>query len=383
MKALLRTGCLLLSLVLAACSSTSKKADEPAELTDFKPTITIDKLWSSSIGDGQGNTLTYLQPAIAGDRLYVASVDGRVEARDLQTGKRYWKQSVDAVVKAGVGVDASRLYLVTLAGELVSLDVQTGAFGWVTELGSEVLAPPVSDGERVYVQTVDGKIVAVGAQRGERLWSYDSQLPVLTQWGTGSVVLAGQQLLAGLPGGKLVSLDPATGQMQWEGRVAVPQGRSEIDRLVDVDGDPLVSGGHVYAVSFQGNLAAFDLASGRMEWRQPASSHVGLSEGFDHLYAVEANGTVRAYNQDQADIAWEQPALAWRGLTAAVPLSSYLLVADKLGYVHVLSQADGSFAARFRVDSDGIAVAPVVSGDVAVVYANSGDLYVFRLEPRH
>lgn len=380
---MLRLSALLLLALLTACSS-NKKTHQPAELTAFEPQARVEVLWSSSVGKGQGKTLNRLRPVIADGTVYVAAVNGRVEALGLEDGRRQWRQDLEDVrLSGGVGLGPQQLFVSSLNGELIALDRSTGRVLWVTELGSQVLAPAASDGEGVFVQTVDGKVIGVDLQNGQRLWAYDGQMPVLTQWGTSAPVTAGGQVLAGLANGKLVSLAANSGQLLWEGRVAIPQGRSEIERLVDIDGDPLIStGGRVYAVSHQGYLAAFSMSTGRLEWRQEASSHVGLSEGFGNLYSVQADGTVQAYETARVQLRWQQSALSWRDLTAATPLSSYVLVADREGYVHALSQVDGSLAARYRTDRSGVAVAPVVSGDIAVVYGNSGKLRALRLLPR-
>ncbi|TNF36082.1 MAG: outer membrane protein assembly factor BamB [Gammaproteobacteria bacterium] len=371
---------LLLAAMMSACAS--KKANEPAELVDFDETVKIKKLWSTGVGDGQGDVRAMLLPAIHDGVVYIASVDGEVEARELLSGDRRWIIEIDASLASGVAVANGRVFIGTEAGELVALDAGDGAYLWAVELGSSVDAPPATSATAVFVQTVDGKVIALDAGTGQRLWAYDGQQPILTQRGSATPAVNGDAVFAGLDNGKLVALDAQTGQIRWEGRVAVPQGRSEIDRMVDVDGQPLVSGSRVYAVSLQGNLVAFNAAAGRPEWRFPASSSVALSEGFGNIYLVEANGTVKALDPERVLQRWEQGALSWRGLTAAVPLSSYLLVGDREGYVHVLSQVDGSFAARFKLDGDGVAVPAVTADDVAVMYGNSGKLMVFRLLSR-
>lgn len=368
-------------LGLMACSSHDK-ANMPAELVDFEASLTIRKEWSTGVGDGQGGIRASLLPAVSQGVVYAASVDGEVEARELETGDRLWLIEIDALLSSGVAVAGDRLFVGTQAGELIALGAHNGSFLWVTELGSHVESAPTADDERVYVQTTDGKVIALDAGTGHRAWAYDGQQPILTQRGSATPVVHDNTVYAGLDNGKLVALDATTGQLRWEGRVAVPQGRSELDRMVDVDGQPLLGGNRVFAASLQGSLVAFNRSSGRPEWRFPASSHVALTEGFGNLYLVEADGVIKALDPERVLQRWEQGALSWRGLTSAVPLSSYLLVADSEGYVHVLSQVDGSFAARFRLDSDGIAVAPVVSGEFAVVYGNSGKLMVFRLVPK-
>jgi outer membrane protein assembly factor BamB len=380
--AALRLGMLLLVLGgLMACGSNSAKDEltEPMELVDFEQQVELDKLWSRDVGSGQGNKFNRLQPAIDGDVIYVADADGDVLALDRISGKKIWSVDIDAEVTGGVGSAEGLVLLGTASGDVYALNAENGEQLWQVRVSGEVLAPPATDGDVVVVQTFNGKLYGLNSVNGDPMWDYSSQVPVLTLRGTAAPVIEGGRVFAGFANGKLVSADVDSGAIAWEGRVAMAQGESEIERVVDVDGQPLLLSNALFAVSYQGRIAGFDPASGRTLWYQDASSYVGLADGFGNVYYVDADGSVVAADQRTGNIRWSNEELGYRKLSAPATFNNYLAVADYDGYVHILSQIDGEFVARVKVGSGGVR-APVLSrGDIIYVYGNKGKLVAWQL----
>lgn len=368
-------------LVLTGCSSfDSDDEQEPAELTDFDAEVDLDSVWSQNIGDGQGGLYNRLTPAIGNGMIVAAAYNGDVEAFDLLEGDSLWDVDLDRNLIGGVGIGGGRVFVAASDGSVVALSAATGEELWSSPQSGEVLAPPQTDGERVYLQTFDGYVVALDAENGKKLWSFASSVPVLTLRGTSTPLLHQGQVIAGLANGKLVSLDAETGKLRWEQRVSSPQGSTEIERLVDIDGELLIHNDVLYAVSYQGRIAAIDPNTGRRLWSREASSYVGMSEGFSNVYVAGHSGNVIAFAANGQGVRWEQTVLARRRLTAPITWQSYVAVGDFEGYLHLLSQVDGHLVGRTRVDSDGLRARPIVVGDLLYVYANNGDLVAYRLE---
>lgn len=379
---LLGLGVLLL-LVLTGCSSSDLEEElEPAPLVDFEAEREFKKVWSNSVGDGQGEIYNNLKPAIAYGMVYAAAADGTVEAISLDRGKTLWDADVDELIVGGVGV-SNRLVLVgTASGKVVALDRESGEPLWQSEVGGEVLSAPQCNGPMVFVQTFNGEVLGLDASNGARLWSYRSTLPVLTLRGTSTPLIFRDSLIAGFANGRVISFDMRTGAVDWNTRIAVAKGDSEIQRLVDIDGDMLLGSQLLFAASYQGKIAAMDPASGRRIWDYDASSYVGLSEGFGNVYVVDADGTVTAYQQQGRGAQWAQTVLARRKLSGSATLGSYVVVGDFEGYLHALSQVDGHLSARTRVDSDGIQADVQSEGDLLIVYGNSGKLAAYKLQEK-
>lgn len=283
---------LALALAVVGCSSNSKKELPPAELTDFKEEVVLSKQWSRSVGDGQGDLYNLLEPAVDGSTIYAASAEGRVMAIQRETGDVLWKKDLERPVSGGVGVGYGLVLVGTLRGDVIALDEATGKKKWTKRVNSEVLSAPATNGDVVVVQTQDDKLIGLDAASGDQRWIYESTVPVLTLRGTGAPLIAGNMALAGLASGKVVAVDVQRGLPIWEQRVAIPQGRSELDRVVDIDGGLLLSGDTLYVVSYQGRAAALDVNSGRLLWQREASSYVGVAEGFGNIYVSQDRKSV-------------------------------------------------------------------------------------------
>lgn len=374
-----KAALLALAVLVVGCSSNSKKELPPAELPDFEEEVVLRKEWSRSIGEGQGETFNMLVPAVDGERIYAADVEGLVMALERMSGEVLWKQDLEAPVSGAVGAGYGLVLLGTLKGEVIALDGASGEEKWRARVTSEVLAAPAINGEVVLVQTQDDRLIALDAETGSQRWIYESTPAVLTLRGTGSPLLTNRLAIAGLSNGKVIALDAQRGIPVWEQRVAIPQGRSELDRVVDIDGGLLLSGGTLYVVSYQGRVAALDLENGRILWQREASSSVGVAQGFGNVYVSLANGTVEGIDERSVSALWSNDALARRQLSAPQVFSSYLAVGDLEGYLHLISQVDGRFVGRERIDSDGLRARPLVVGDWLYAFGNGGKLVALTI----
>ncbi|MDT3709313.1 MAG: outer membrane protein assembly factor BamB [Pseudomonadaceae bacterium] len=375
-----KTAALLTLAVLAAgCSSNDTKEPEPAELTKFEAEVELQKQWSRSIGEGQGETYNLLVPAVYGEQIYAADVEGLVVSVDRLTGKVNWKTDLEVPVSGAVGAGYGLVLVGTLRGEVIALDVASGEERWRSRVSSEVLAAPAVNGDIVLVQTQDDRLIALEIDTGAQRWSYEGSPAVLTLRGTGAPVLTNQLAIAGLSNGKVIALDTRRGLPVWEQRVAIPQGRSELERVVDIDGGLLLSGGTLYVATYQGRAAALDVESGRIQWQRDASTYSGVALGYGSVYLSLASGTVEGVDERSTTALWRNDALARRQLSAPAVFSSYVVVGDREGYLHLLSQVDGRFVARERIDSSGLRARPVVEGDWLYVFSNDGKLVALTI----
>jgi outer membrane protein assembly factor BamB len=369
--------------ILAGCSSFSSDDDEqePAPLPDFKEELRFDEVWSRNVGDGQGELYNRLAPAVRGDRIVAAAADGDIEAFDRSSGRALWDAEIDAPLSGGVGMGCGLVLVGSEDGRLWALSEEDGKLLWEKQLSGQALAPPRCEADTVVVLTFNGSLAGLDAKTGEKRWTYAASNPVLILRASAAPLIANNTVVAGFANGKVAAVDLETGKPLWEARVGTSQGSSEIERQVDVGGDLLLSDNMLFAVAYQGRLTALDVHSGRRLWERAASSYVGLSEGFNNVYVVSAGGSITAFAKNDQGVRWEQTALARRVLSGSATLSNYLAVGDFEGYLHLLSQIDGHFVARTRVDSDGLRVAPLVVEDMLYVYGNSGELVAYRLKP--
>jgi outer membrane protein assembly factor BamB len=394
----------LLLGTLAGCSAFSwlpwvddekEDPDKPAELTKYKAEVRIDRAWGGSIGDGLGKTYIHLVPFVVADRVAIADAYGYVEMRDRFKGKRLWKTRVGkddkrlfgdrrdpAFVTGAVGGGEGLVLVGTTRAEIVALEVTDGKERWRVRVSSEVLARPTAAEGLAFATTSDGRLVALDVKDGTQRWTYDTQVPPLTLRGTAAPVYSAGLVVTGFANGKIGAFRAQTGEPIWEQRIMLPQGRSELDRIVDVDGTPIVTGNAVYAASFQGRVKGIRPSDGSVLWEHEASTSVDLGEGFGQLYVVDEDDVITAIDQRTADVVWEQRALRKRKLSAPVAIGNYLVVGDDEGYVHVMSQSDGRLVGRRKIDGKGIRSTMVAADDLLYVLGNDGKFAALSIEAK-
>lgn len=383
--------CLLMLFTLAGCSTVTgwfemdddEDPTQPVALEDIEQIVDIKKLWSTGIGNGQGKGLYRLQPVISGERIYAAAADGEVASVDRSTGKTIWDTELDFALSGGVGLYDDALFLGSSDGYVIKISADDGTVAWSTRLRGEVLSAPQGDGKVVVAQTYDGKIQALDYDSGELLWVYDSNVPVLTVRGTSTPILEGGVVYAGFANGKVLAIDADSGGVAWEVRVAIAQGRSEIERIVDVDGSMSLLNNELYVASYQGRIVAIDVSSGRKLWQQDVSSFSGVSQGFGNVYVTDEDGTLTAYLRNGQGVRWQQDALGYRELSRPTPVSSHVAVADYKGIVHLLSQVDGQFVGRVKADGNGARADMLSDGNILYVYGDSGKLVAYEITARN
>jgi outer membrane protein assembly factor BamB len=381
---------LMLGSLLAGCSTMSSwyhgliggedNAAPPAPLTSIESPVTLSRVWSETIGVGYDEQFVSLVPVVSDGRLYIADRKGQVVALDALTGQEIWSVKTGAALSAGPSVDAGMVLLGSSDAEVIALDSADGSLRWKAEVSSEVLSEPRVDLDRVIVQTADGSIAGLDAENGEQAWINDRTVPVLTLRGTSSPAVHRGLVIAGFSNGKLVALSAEKGFTAWEKSIAVPKGRSELERIVDIDGSPVVAGGAVYVTTYQGRVARLEIKDGETVWERDMSSSAGLGVDYSQVYVTDDSSHVWALSRNTGASVWKQEALANRGLTAPEPFNDYVAVADVEGYVHLLSRNDGRIAGRVELDSKGISARPLFAGDLLYVYGNSGKLAAFAVQ---
>ena len=377
---LLTTGC---STITGWFSDDEFDPREPVELEKITEQVKLKSRWSRGVGDGQGEGLLKINPILVGDSLYAASAEGRVMSVDPESGRVRWKQDLDLALSGGVGYHGNSLFVGASEGLVMRLDAASGSEIWRAPVSGEVLSAPQGDGRYVVAQTYDGKLMGFDYETGEVRWTFTSDVPVLTLRGTGTPMILGDNAIAGFADGKVVAINLRSGNVAWEVRVAIPQGRSEIERIVDIDGSMAVQSNELYVASYQGRLAAIDTRSGRRLWQRNVSSVSGVGVGFGNVYVADDDGTVSAFLRNGQGVRWQNIDLGFRDLSRPTPVSSYVAVVDFEGYLHLLSQVDGEIVGRTKVDSSGARADMLTRGNRLFVFTNDGALKAYDVEARN
>ncbi|HEB54820.1 MAG TPA: outer membrane protein assembly factor BamB [Gammaproteobacteria bacterium] len=343
---LMRIFLFLAILILAGCSSSPSPVLPPLPLPTFKPTLGISTQWRSKIGFGARYFYLRYKPVFAGDVGYSADYQGGVYAFDVNSGDLLWQKNMHFKLTSGLSLQEGRLLLGSNEGDVIALDPKDGHKLWQAKVSSEVLTPPLSAQGYVIVRSLDGQLYALDAASGKQRWVFESSVPLLTLRGNSAPLIVNDMVLLGSDNGKLTALTLKGGIELWQTAIAVPTGRTELERIIDIDVDLMVVDDLVYAVTYQGRLAAVQLDNGRIRWVQNMSSYAGMTADAYRIYITDAQSQVLALNRMSGAILWRQEKLLRRSLTGPVLHGDYLAVADYDGYIHWLDREDGHIVAR-------------------------------------
>ena len=381
---ILRHACLLLAaMAMAGCSVFgSNKDDElkPAELVDFDTQIRVNRLWTANLGGDAENLRLALRPAGDGSRIFAASQNGNVYAFDPASGNRQWETSLDLELSAGPGVGEGLAVVVSSDGLVVALDAATGQERWRVDIGGESLATPLVANDTVLVQTVDNRMRALASFDGSSRWTVLQSMPALTMRGSASPIMVGSTVVAGFDNGRLIAVGVEDGETRWEALLAPPTGRSDLDRLSDVDGAIAAVGQDIYAAGYQGRLGSVAAESGQVLWARDISTFEGVAADWTSLYTVQEGGVIIALSRRNGTETWRQETLLRREPTLPVPFYTTVATGDFEGYVHFFSNVDGELVARIRVGNSAITADPVVVANRLYVQNDSGLLAVYEVE---
>ena len=374
---------IVLALALAGCGGFTSwlggsSREKPAELVPLANQISVSTVWSTDVGGTDKQRLN-LRPRVDGNTVYAADADGRVVALDAATGRQAWKVDTDKEISGGPGSGEGLVLVGTADGEVVALDAPTGAQRWTRQVSSEVLSAPAVAQGVVVVHTLDGKLTGLDAADGSQRWQYDRVASGLGLRGSSSPVISGGNAICGLAGGRLVAIELATGFPIWETTITLPTGRSELERVVDIIGDPLLVAGQVFVGTYQGEVAALYDSSGQVAWRRKVSSYSGVATDGRALYLSDDNSLVWSLDMRDGAALWKQEALRGRKLSAPAVIGGWVVVGDLEGYLHWLSPHDGSLVARTRVGSARITAQPKAAEGTLYVLGDGGDLAALRV----
>ncbi|WP_313317476.1 outer membrane protein assembly factor BamB [Stenotrophomonas sp.] len=380
------TGCSTVKGWFAGKDAEAKKALEPAELVKFEPTVSVNKVWSANVGKGEGRVGVRQGPAVADGRVYAAALEGGVHALDLQTGKEVWeytpakeKKKPKLRLSGGPGVGDGLVVIGTLDGQVIALDASNGAEKWKAKVPGEVIAAPAVAQGLVFVRSNDGRTTALDAASGEQRWFNTQELPSLTVRGNAPVATGPGVLFIGNDDGTLSALAMQDGRPLWEQMVGTAEGRTELERMSDIDGAPVLEGNTLYVSSFKNQTMAIEGPTGRPMWSRDHGGAGGVAVSSGNVVVTDGKGAVYGLDKASGSAMWSQQALARRSLTGAAIQGDYAVVGDYKGYLHWLRLSDGELAAREKSGGDAILAQPIVAEGILLVQNVDGKLTAFRL----
>lgn len=369
-------------IVLSGCGLLGGKEDPellPLELEPVETSVKLRREWSTGVGKSAENLRVALRPVGDGSRIYAASFNGRVHAFNPDSGNKLWTTELDQELSAGPAVGDGRIAVISKDGFLVVLDADSGAERWRTYIAGESLATPLIRSNTVVILTVDNRLRAYGLNDGVERWTIEESTPALTIRGNAAPVAVGTVVVAGFDNGRVLAVNLLSGDVEWQALLSPPSGRSDLDRLADVDGMISVVGQDVYAAGYQGRMAALAAESGQVLWTRELSTYAGLSADWTNVYSVLEGGEIIAMSRRTGTEVWRNETLLRREPTIPISFKSTVVVGDLEGYLHFFANATGEAVARIRTGKNPHTNPPVVIGDFLYVQTDSGELLAYSI----
>jgi len=339
----------LLLAFLAACTSSPSPVLPPKSLEPVENSLYIKRLWSKRISGGAGANFLRLTPVVDQNIIYAVDYTGKIIAYDSNNKSEKWSYAIGSPGSSALTKIENNLYFGTSEGQLIKLSSDDGKELWRVQLQSEILASPVIAKGIVIARCVNGDIVALRQDTGKQIWKVEERTPALTLRGNSNPVIYNDLLIVGFDNGKLKSFALRNGKQIWEATIAAPRGRSDLERIVDLDTTPVIINDVIYSVAYQGQLAAIQLGSGQIIWQRDIDSYVDIAADIYRLYVADSSGQVWALDRSNGATLWKQDALLRRELTAPRIMQDHIIVGDYNGYVHWLRRDNGKLEARIKM----------------------------------
>lgn len=387
-------------LVLIGCGSSPSSVLPPVDLTPLNNQIDISRQWKFTAGKGVSDLYLKLTPAFHKNTGYIVDYKGLIQAFTVKTGKQLWEVDLNIPASAGLSISNGKLFLGTSKGEIIALDLKNAKERWRTQLSSEILSRPAISKGILVAKTIDGRVYGLNAKNGSQAWVYDRSVPRLTLRGSSSPLISNDIVITASDSGKLAALSLKHGKLLWETTIAVAKGRNQLERVIDMDVDPVVIDDVIYVAGYQGRIAAVKIGSGQLIWSRDFSSYSGLYVDAYRVYVTDAMGQVWALNRYNGSTLWRQDKLLRRQLTAPEAYDKYIVIGDYDGYLHWLSREDGKLIARKRINAsdafvdeeetdkeldllfskwNNILVKPILFNDLLLSLDRSGHLEAFQI----
>lgn len=365
---------------LSACTGffDTDNTPKPAPLVAFQQTAHPVKIWSTNAGNGSGNEFLKMSPAMDSSAIYTANIGGTVTSVNKQNGHINWQSNTGLTLTTGPGVGSGVVVIGSRHGNVMALNKDNGHVMWRRAIKGELLASPAIKNHRAIVKTIDGTVYALSTKDGKQLWTYHQTEPNLVLRGSSSPVINNNDVVVGFANGKLASSSLSSGEINWIRQIATPTGGFAIQRMIDIDADPLVRGNNIFAATYQGEIASLNKHSGRQLWSHKLSSYSGMTTDEGNLYVSDASSYLWAFKAGSGRINWKQKGLYARNLSGPASIGDYIVVGDAEGYLHWLNKSSGKFAAREYLGGS-IYAKPLVSNSTLYALSSKGYLAAYKM----
>jgi outer membrane protein assembly factor BamB len=351
------------------------------------------RIWTASIAGSSNRQRLAAAPVIGGGKLFVMDTDGVVHAMDAATGAHLWQQSFEikgdgaqAVFGGGASYSTGRVYVTTGVGEVAALDAATGKPIWKVKPAGPLRGSPTIAFNAVYVMTQNNEIHALNAADGTVLWSESGSQGQAGVFGVAAPAAGQGTVIAGYSTGELVAYRYENGRTLWSDALARTSISTQVGVLTDVDADPIIDNGRVFALGQGGRMAAYDLVSGQRIWELNLAGISTPAVAGDWVFTLTDEAKLLCIQASTGKVRWLTQLTRYRNekkrknpvfWTGPVLAGNRLWVANSRGELKYVNLADGTVA-DFADLGSSVSLAPVVANGVLYVLDNGGRISAFR-----
>ena len=357
----------VLTLALAGCANKGVKVEDvkPNPLPKLVQAKTLVPVFSTTVASTSEADPLRLRLDVDNGVIFAINPKGEVEA--YQGKQRLWQKKISKLgLSSGVEAKDGLVVVGNSKGQLFALDQTTGDEKWTAQLSGAILAPSLIHAGRVITVANDGTVYAHEVETGKQAWTYSLPNVQFSLRGQAvPVALDARNVLIASANAYIYAIDAISGAPKLQRRVAVSEGRSDIQRLIDIDGEPTVMGQFVVTTSYQGQVTVLDLNSQQVVWSEDASSNQRPEVKGNGVFVAQTDGKITAYEITTGNKLWENDQLLNRKLSNPVMLDNDLVVGDLDGVLHLIDPATGEIVGRSKT-----------SGEVRTLRVIDNQLYV-------
>lgn len=352
------------------------------------------KIWEASIGHGSGKLARLTAGPVAADgKIFTIDTTAKVTAFDARNGKRIWsvqlKMKGEATSEAfggGIAYDSGRIYANTGYGFVAALDAANGTEIWRQNIGVPLRGSPTVVGDRVFSITYDNQIYALAAESGLVIWNEVGIAENAGILGAASPAAEEGVVVAAYSSGEIYAMRVENGRTTWTDALSRTGQLTALATLSDIDGNPVIAGGRVYAASHSGRMAAIDLRTGERVWERNIGSSNQLWLAGDYIYVVSTDSELACLSRIDGRIRWvrqlqrygnqekRKDLLDWSGPILA---GDRLVVVSSKGYALSVSPYTGEIISGMKMPS-GVHIEPIVANETLYVLTDNGKLIAMK-----
>ena len=344
----------ILSIAMVGCSSNKVKVEKikPNPLPKLAQSTSLTEVFSQKVSSSSEQDPLRLR--LDADNGVVFVMDPKGEVAAYKGKQRLWETKVTKQeLTSGVEAADGLVIVASRKGQVFALDQQTGEQKWTAQLSGSVISSALIQTGRVILVANDGTVFALDEATGQQAWTYKMANAAFSLRGQASPVSLDPRTVAvASSNGYLYAIDSLTGAPRMQRRVAVSDGRSDIQRLVDIDAEPVVSGQYVVTNSFQGQVTVLDLAAQRVAWSVDASSISRPEVAENKVFVAQDDGKLKAFDLATGQELWVNEQLLNRNLSNPVLLGQQLVVGDLDGVLHLIDPNTGTIMGRSKTSGE-------------------------------